>query len=336
MSGDPGIPSEFELSAAVARFAEARSRYAQAAELVRREIQSIADGARIRARTSCRAKDVRSFHKKIIEKGYRDPWVDVTDKAGVRVILDVAGDVDRLAVLIQAALGDRVLRLEDKRMPGSPDRLAYSGVHVQAISDGGPEALEVEVQLRTGAQDLWSVVSHRLLYKPVVEMPAAAQHAAYRLVTLVELFDEEVERISVLAEELVQRLPVEERLLEVAEGHYLELAHSPSNRAIGQRLVGVLRATYEDHEWSSSIELLEAFVNAERSRLTRLFSEYGPHGPLGYVPDYLLFGQAESLVILERLEARRHAVVGAWRGSGLPHTYLATLAEAAGVALPDP
>jgi ppGpp synthetase/RelA/SpoT-type nucleotidyltranferase len=327
-------PSEREISAAVARFVRERPKYSDAAESVGRELQMLADGAQIRARLSSRAKDVRSFHKKILEKDYRDPWSDVTDKAGVRLILEEARDVDRLAELVTSTLGDRLLRVEDRRSQKNPEQLGYSGVHLQIVSNGGSDGLEVEVQLRTGAQDLWSVVSHRLLYKPAVELPAAAKHAAYRLVTLVELFDEEVARLSALSEELGQPKAVERQLLDAAEGFYLELAHSPSSRPIGERLLEAIRPAYGEEEWPAAVDLLRAFVDAEKPRLRRLYSEYGPHGPLGYLPDYLLFGQAESLLLLERLERRRHAVVAAWGASGLPPTYLSTLADAAGISLP--
>lgn len=321
------------LEQALARFSQERESFKSIAEAVAAELQEICDNASLPCRVSGREKDIRSYHTKVIEKGYADPWADVTDKAGARVILDSAGDVDRARDIIVEQLGERVLRVEDKRSVSSPDRLGYSGVHLQVIAELRGEAYECEVQLRTAAQDLWAKMSHKALYKPYVELPVDLQHAAYRLVAIVELFDEELQRIATHLSS--DEGDLASRIIPIVEGSFLALAHAPSNRRLGKQILDALAPTFEPEEIDSYAEILTAYIAAEGDDLARVYREYGPHSAVAYLPDYLLFSQAESLAVIERLASKKHAVADAWRRSGLPWSYLATLAAVAGLPLPD-
>lgn len=75
--------------------------------------------------------------------------------------------------------------------------------------------------------------------------------------------------------------------------------------------------------------------DSERDKLIQLFKEYGAHSVVSYVPNYVLFGQAESLILLERLTAKPHSLLARWRQHGLPDEYIEALAGVAGIALPD-
>ena len=121
---------------------------------------------------STRPKTVRSFGQKILRKQYADPWTEVTDKVGGRVVVSLPGSVGAVAERVAAGLTDP--DIEDKRDIQDPDKLEYSGVHITGILpnaqvDGEPAV--VEVQVRTAVQDAWSVVSHSFVYKPVVTLP---------------------------------------------------------------------------------------------------------------------------------------------------------------------
>jgi ppGpp synthetase/RelA/SpoT-type nucleotidyltranferase len=320
------------LEQALERFTRERPIYQRLAESTAEELRGICDGAAIHCRASGRAKDIRSYHTKVLEKAYADPWGDVSDKAGARLIFDSAADVDSARYAIHLALGSRVLAIEDKRSFSSPERLGYSGVHMQVMAMDNGNAYECEVQLRTGAQDLWSTMSHRYLYKPVIELPSAVQHAAYRLVAIVELFDEELQRIADQATAPHDDAP--SALQPILSDHYLQIAHAPSNRRVGQEILAAISSTFTSDEIANYEAIIEGFIDAEGQGLVHLYEEYGPHSAVAYLPSYLLFSQAESLALLERLSVRRHLVANAWRQSDLPWTYLETLATAAGLALP--
>lgn len=321
------------LEQALARFAREHDVYESIAETVADEARRACDAAGISCRASGRAKDARSFHKKVIEKRYADPWNDVTDKAGARLILPSASDVDRAVDAIRSAFGPQVIRVEDKRNILSPSTLGYSGVHLQISVSRASDTYECELQLRTGAQDLWSTMSHEYLYKPVVDLPPMIQHAAYRLVGIMELFDEETERIIRYAEEAAGTTAA--RLIPSLEGHYLTLAHSPSSRQVGRMIIDAISTTFEQADIDDYADILDAFVIRHRTDLEKLYSDYGPHSAVAYLPTYVLFGQAESLAILERLSTKRHALAAAWSTAGMPRAYLEAVASAAGYDLPD-
>src|ERR1700727_3260070 len=85
-----------ETEAAVERFSSEWKKYQDAANNVAARVRRAADAASIGCTVTPRAKDVRSFHKKIFAKGYTDPWRQVTDKAGVRAVVHSARNVDLL------------------------------------------------------------------------------------------------------------------------------------------------------------------------------------------------------------------------------------------------
>lgn len=324
------------ISDAVKRFSAEWQRYQDAADDVAARIRRAGDKVGISCTVTARAKDVRSFHKKIFVKGYADPWRQVTDKAGVRAVVHKAKDVDRLLEQLNLEFGADVLAVEDKRQVLKPEALSYSGVHVQVIAvheSSEYETIKCEVQLRTAAQDAWSIASHQLLYKPLLELPPEIQHSIYRLVALVEMFDEEVQRVS----DILPTLPGAEvlDLLDIAESRFLAVAHSPSNRDVSIQVLRAIAASIEPAERESYGDLLDAFIHSEHARLTQLFEEYGAHSVVSYVPSYLLFGQAESLILLERMTAKPFALVDCWRKNNLPPEYLEALAGAAGIALPE-
>ncbi|WP_197024767.1 GTP pyrophosphokinase family protein [Cellulomonas sp. KRMCY2] len=326
-------PRPGDIEAVVARYVSEHATYEKIAQLVGSEVQGLLDAGAMKCRIDHRAKDVRSFHKKIVDKAYSDPWEQITDKAGVRVIVEAPRDVDDACRIIASGLGERVIRCEDKRHIGSPDRLGYSGVHLQVslVLDGAVR--ECEIQMRTASQDLWSVMSHRWLYKPVVELPDEMQHAAYRLGALVEIFDEEVQRLA--DREREARADPVQQLIAIAESAYLTVAHSPSDRSVSRWFVEPLLPAFTDEELSQYGDLMDAFVLSERETLRILFAEYGPHGALAYLPQFLLFGQAESVLLLERLSSHPRRLLSCWRDAGLPMPYLQALADAAAIDLPD-
>jgi len=324
------------IATAVERYASEQDRYKLLAERVAADFRAILDDAKIAGSVSGREKDIRSFQKKLFLKNYDDPWAHVTDKAGVRVVFQAPRDVDVVTELVRRHYGECVLDVEDKRQVTDPQQLGYSGVHIRLLgySDlSTHETLECEVQLRTAAQDSWSVMSHRLLYKPVLELPPTLQHAAYRLVALVELFDEEVQRI--LDYQRTQPGMEVVDLIDIAEGHYLQVANSPSNREFSALILSAITDAFTDSERANYAELLDAYVESERQSLTTFFEEYGPHSPGASIADYLLIGQAESLILLERLSAKPHLMASTWEASGLPLSFLTTLADAYGYRLPD-
>lgn len=284
-----------------------------------------------------RVKEASSFKKKIYRKSYADPWKEITDKAGVRVIVPHSGLLDPALKVIKDNL--EIIEVQDHRDDaGEEDRLRYPRLHVQAVMVGGEEdpdgvPYECEIQLRTEAVDLWSRMSHKLLYKPGVSPPADVSRSLYRLIALVELFDLEVERgVQAMAKhpELVRS----NQLLDAAEQVYRTFTDHPYHTDLSHEVVDVLSQTIDDTTAYS--EQLTQFAEHFRKRLERNYADYGPtsahfleHGR------YLLASQPESLIIFERLNnvRSRFELQDAWDDSELPETMLSDMAQIWGIGL---
>src|SRR4051794_36039552 len=91
-----------EIAEWVRRYDTERHRYERLADKIRQLLAEILHDEGIRATCESRAKCLESFREKIGRSGkdYRDPLVEVTDLAGVRLILQSLEDVERVGRVI--------------------------------------------------------------------------------------------------------------------------------------------------------------------------------------------------------------------------------------------
>jgi ppGpp synthetase/RelA/SpoT-type nucleotidyltranferase len=317
-----GSDAPMDIEQALERWSAEQSQYEEFASWVESQLVEIASRVPLAVTVTSRAKDLASYRRKAITKLYEDAWEEVTDKAGARVVVPVWTDVDLFADLLSSQGPFDVIGVEDKREYWSPNELSYSGVHVQIAAIHNGERRECEVQVRTLAQDAWSVVSHKLLYKPDVELPNDEQHAVYRLVALMELFDQEVKRVA----EKIPTLPGYEwhTLLDFAEGHYEHLAHSRSARELS---VVVLDAIGDVVPRTDEYrDQLGSFIDQNRSHISDALRDYGPKSAVASTYDYALIAQAEFLILLELLESDPYHLQRAWGSSSLPNKWLEAVA----------
>jgi ppGpp synthetase/RelA/SpoT-type nucleotidyltranferase len=177
------------------RFIRERPQFEALARQVEGEIRALVRARGLDCHVSGRAKEVASFVGKCIRKGYSNPWDQVTDKVGIRITVS---DPRSIAPIV-ALLPDQyeVLSVEDKSVAlREGQKIGYSGVpeQVRVAEDAETVGGECEIQVRTAAQNLWTEMSHKLLYKPGVEPDEETQRALLRLAALMEIFDEEVTR----------------------------------------------------------------------------------------------------------------------------------------------
>lgn len=303
------------------RYVSERPRFEAAEAVMREQLLTIQRIAGVRADTDVRAKTVSSFIKKLHlnRAKYTDPWADITDKLGGRVIADTLAELAEL----RAVFADptkcpvEVLRIEDKTEEAHEYLLYYPGVHVQVVvpnavtSDQQP--IECEVQLRTKAQDLWSVPSHKLIYKPIIEPSKRTRRRVLRLSVLVEIFDEEVEQ----AMKEVASLPgyEEMRLLRTAESLYLTFVAEPGDDNVSLEVLSGLKAAIPlDADYA---EALASFVEDHKAKLEHLYDQYGAYSPWANEWAYWLASQPESVIILERIERAPMLLAGVVSGTEL-------------------
>jgi putative GTP pyrophosphokinase len=149
-----------------------------------------------------RTKGVPNFVAKLRRKNekYKDPLAEVTDLAGLRIVLFYLDDVSRVGDLIEKQFAVDQSHSEDKSAALDPTRFGYLSVHhVIQLSDSRealPEwerfaGLYAEVQVRTVLQHAWGAISRKLAYASVHEAPRKLQRNLNRLSALLELADDE-------------------------------------------------------------------------------------------------------------------------------------------------
>ncbi len=124
-----------------------------------------------------RVKDFDSFQDKILRKGLSDPFNDVKDLVGVRVVCLFRPEVEKAASIIKDTFN--ILEVDDQMEGVSPDNFGYMALHLKAkLKDLQVEpnmeivkSFPFEVQIRTIAQDAWATISHHLDYKKESDIP---------------------------------------------------------------------------------------------------------------------------------------------------------------------
>lgn len=148
-----------------------------------------------------RLKERDSLCNKIdIKNGKYRSLSDITDIAGIRIITYYAGDVDRIAELVEKEfLVDRENTI-DKRMALEPDRFGYCSVHyVVSMNEErlrfkeyrAYDGLKCEIQIRSVLQHAWAEIEHDLGYKSEIAVPRDIRRNFSRLAGLLEIADKE-------------------------------------------------------------------------------------------------------------------------------------------------
>ncbi|MEU1981666.1 hypothetical protein [Nocardia sp. NPDC019395] len=144
---------------------------------------------------SVRAKEQNSFVEKIQRKEYEDPFGEMPDIVGARIVCLFLEDIDEVESIIRETF--EVKSKEDKTALSAPDTFSYRSVHFEcAIKDehSGPhydgiKNLTFEIQVRTILQDAWAVVEHALAYKGSSSIPIELKRDFSALVGLFHLAD---------------------------------------------------------------------------------------------------------------------------------------------------
>lgn len=149
-----------------------------------------------------RAKSVESFREKIKRPGktYVNALQEVSDLAGVRVILYYEEDVRKVCRLLEKEFVIVRSQSADKAKLLAEDQFGYRAVHhVVKLSKSRQrlpgwakyKGLKAEFQVRTILQHAWGAISHKLDYKPESPMPRQNRRRLARLAGLLELADDE-------------------------------------------------------------------------------------------------------------------------------------------------
>ncbi len=278
-------------------------------DLLRRELRAAGFGS---AEVSGRAKEIDSFAKKAIRKGYSDPMKQIGDKAGVRIVIPFSRDRKGVEECAEKVL---VLRdRDDKRNDLGANKLGYLGVHFQALirSDGLRDqdadltGAEVELQIQTRAESAWAVAGHDSLYKAVVSPSDQVARIMMRLIGHAEIFDDEAELFlkalqSQVGFDVLQALvpPLDRELLKMTTRDY--------DSGITGMIVPPVAALYGLEPGAIYPDVLSVFIEDNRDELARLYRDYAQDARASP----LLF-QPEAFMLFERLEQDRFRLREVW------------------------
>jgi ppGpp synthetase/RelA/SpoT-type nucleotidyltranferase len=283
------------------------------------------------ANIESRAKDVSSFVKKSIQKGYAMPWEEITDKIGVRITTVHPADVTAVVEALRES-DFEIIDIEDKREQLVPAELGYLATHVNARfserNDLAAADCRFELQVRTAAESAWAYAAHDLMYKAPVEGSLSWQRSTYRLLALVELFDCEIRRLK--DEIMTDPTYSEGRVLVALEREFFQMTALEYNRELSRDVIGKLIDLLDIDEQLAPSQAFGNFISANQNKLVGLYEEY--------LTDHrhVLMSQPESILIFFLLEKDKFSLEEAWK-SVLPPSYLVRLSEVWGepLDLPD-
>jgi len=144
-------------------------------------------GIKIHSPIQSRIKDFDSFAEKAARKQCKEPFEEIDDVCGLRVICLFVSDLRRIGKAIKDSFA---VVAEDNKIEGlDVSSFGYSAVHFVATmkeSYRGPRyddiaGLKFEVQVATIAMHAWASVSHYLDYKTEVDVPSELKRDFYAL-----------------------------------------------------------------------------------------------------------------------------------------------------------
>lgn len=161
-----------------------------------------------------RVKSLPSSLDKIVRKRYEPSLQQVEDLVGIRVICLYPRHIDPIVSLLEHEF--TVLEKVDKRPAPGTTQFGYSSVHLICTLMNTPRAnlpehtgmqdMRFEIQVRTILQEAWAEIEHGLIYKSEGSAPEEIRRQIARVSAVLEMADEDFQRVYDLRETYVQKL----------------------------------------------------------------------------------------------------------------------------------
>ena len=302
------------------RYIAERPKYCQLAKLVHRTIKESARDSGLLCNVSWRAKEVQSFTAKALAWKGEDPYNEIKDKAGVRVVAELPWMRGELESLVKKSFN--VLSTDDKRSVTPPDRFVYRATHFQVTHPVSPDHisdLECEVQVLTKAESLWADTSHDLIYKPSVPIIDDTRRTIHRLISLVEIFDLEVSR-AYKEMSMIEKSPGAQ-LLSVLEPYHRRLVRTGYNQELSDLVLSFFAEKIILERIGDIESEIGQFIEDNTTKLEGLFDRYRRDDHANP-----MIWQPEVFIILLQLESDRFSLQELWP-EVLPIDLLASLGE---------
>ncbi len=134
-----------------------------------------------------RIKKINSLLDKIRNKNIVDPFKNIHDLVGIRVVCLLLSDLNDIRKIVKDEFD--VIKEDDKIDDAEPNIFGYMSIHVEAKlkhssennADNSTEDMIFEIQIRTIAQDAWASICHYLDYKKENVIPKELKRDFYAL-----------------------------------------------------------------------------------------------------------------------------------------------------------
>ena len=248
------------------------------------------DGQRVKVTAmDSRVKTADSLAGKLELKGTKYHTLDdVTDIVGIRVITFYGADVDKVAAIVSETFDVDWSQSVDKRKLHRLDSFGYNSLHYicrlpkSIVDDAGMPMLNeltFEIQMRTALQHVWSTLDHDTKYKGDVKVPREYQRQFNRLAGMLELIDEEFDRLrTTLTDYRRQMLTLEASgqlddvyLNAETVRHFLDMR--PFNN-LNQRIAGINQAELYPAPMMSFLLVLQELGLETLGDVNRLIDDY--------------------------------------------------------------
>ena len=149
-----------------------------------------------------RIKTFDSFLKKIERKSYTNPFEQMEDVCGIRIICYYRSDIEQICDIISNQF--KILESQDKEELLEEDQFGYRSHHfIIKIKDEWLEApnykylgnLKAELQVRTNLMHTWAEIEHKLEYKKDDDIPTKFKRKFSRISAMLEEADEQFEEL---------------------------------------------------------------------------------------------------------------------------------------------
>ena len=313
------------------RFTQERSEYQKFANYLKKILITTTRKRKVICSIDARAKEVDSFVKKAIIKN--SSYEEIKDKAGVRIIVTYEEDLSPLIKIVRTLFD--VIDSEKKLDSLKSNELGYNAIHfevklkqsyIESLS-GQYRDMICEIQLHTQAQNLWSTVSHKLLYKGSTPLPIEIKRNIYHLSALTGIFDNAVKNVK----KDIFSNSSEAKILSILEKNYYRFSGYQSfNRDLSREIIQELQELLTKEEKLNFENIINDFVVQDEDKLEEFFDYYLEDDSYS-----LLLSQPEILLILERLENNKFALRDKWIEKILPFKMLQDIAIAWGKSYRD-
>lgn len=188
--------------AIIKKFLDARPQFKQLCSEVEYILKKKVSAAQIETSfLGSRAKTLNSFLEKLNRKSYTDPFNQLDDLAGVRVVCLYSSDISNVIEIIRNEF--EIVQEIDKREELETNKFGYIGNHFiirlgtnySGTRYDDLRNLRCEIQVRTVVQDAWSIIQHHMVYKKESQVPSNLIRKLNGLAGLFETVDDQFEFI---------------------------------------------------------------------------------------------------------------------------------------------